>query len=407
MIVRSRRLFLACMFFFSVGRNAFFVATAWIMLVATDSVRAVALLLIAGTVTEFVVSGPTGIIADRWNRQVVCIAADLARILVVAMLGISLAGGISSSALYIGVISYSAADRLYMTAIQSIVPSISPPDRLVSFNAWSYVGMQTGNFAGAFAVGLLLDLMSDRYVFWSIALCFIASTLLMQHLRRAIRTTQGRRSHQVPVEAEHETEGVAQIWRMGALRNLAIIYAQIYTTGMLINTLLSGYVLREMQGTSIEFGNLEAAWAVGSVVSGILLTTAYFRTPTTGALRYALFAAATGMSAFYAVPSFVPAVALIAALGAVYNTSRILIDVEIQRTVTPRFLGRVKGVIQATCMGFGLIVYGLVAALGDSILPSTAFANYGVFMIVTVVLLSLYAACRLLLPLGKRPLFDE
>jgi len=392
MIVRSRGLFLASMFFFSVGRNAFFVATAWIMLLTTNSVRSIALLLITGTMTEFVVSGPSGIIADRWNKQSVCIAADLARILLVVVLGISLAGGVS--ALYMGMVAYSAADRLYMTAIQSVVPSISPPGQLVSFNAWSYVCMQTGNFVGAFAAGGLLDLISGRYVFWSIAVCFIVSKLVMQALRRTVRTASEAACTEALAQTAYTTESVARIFRMTALRKLAIIYAQIYTTGMLINILLSGYVLREMKGTSIEFGNLEAAWAVGSVVAGTLLTTAYFRAPVKGAIQCALFASALGMSAFYAVPSFFPALAQIATLGAVYNVSRILIDVEIQRTVTASYLGRVKGVIQCSCLGFGLIIYGIVAAFGNSILPSVVFAHYGAFMLITVLLLFMHGVFR-------------
>lgn len=401
MIVRSRGSFLASMFFFSVGRNAFFVTTAWIMLVTTNSVRSIALLLITGTMTEFVVSGPSGIIADRWNRQAVCVAADLARVLLVVVLGISLAGGVSSSALYIGMIAYSAADRLYMTAIQSIVPSISPPGQLVSFNAWSYVCMQAGNFVGAFAAGGLLDLISGRHVFWLIAACFLVSTLLMQDLRRMVRTASEGPGTEALAQTAYTTESTARIWRMTALRNLAIIYAQVYTTGMLINILLSGYVLREMKGTSIEFGNLEAAWAVGSVVAGTLLTTVYFRAPVKGAIQYALFASALGMSAFYAVPSFFPALAQIATLGAVYNISRILIDVEIQRAVPASYLGRVKGVIQCSCLGFGLIIYGIVAAFGDSILPSVIFAHYGAFMLITALLLFMHGLFRLRLASRK------
>lgn len=384
-----RGLFLSSMFVSSISRNAFFVSTAWIMLVTTNSVRSVALLLIVGTITEFAISGPAGFLADRFKRQTVCIIADLARGLIALALGLSLAAWSSPVALFLAVIFYFAADRIYITAIQSMVPSVCQYGRLVSFNAWFYVGMQAGNLVGAFAIGILLETVSQRDALFAIAACFVASTLLMLGLSMVFRTASPRHRTEASTETTLQTASITLLWRQTRLRKLTIIYAQIYTTGMLINILLSGYVLRELHGTSIEFGYLEAAWAVGSVVASVVLTTTFFGNPAKSSIYYALFASGMCMAAFFVVPSFFPAMVQLAFLGAIYNIARILIDVEIQRCVNDSHLGRVKGVIQTACLGFGLVVYFLIVAFGDSMLPSTIFANYGVCMLITSLLLLL------------------
>jgi len=369
------------------GRNAFFVATVWLVLVETDSMSAVAVLLTLGAATEFVASGPSGMVADRWDRRQVCVLSDAARAVTVMATALAVANGGGAYALYVSAIIYSVADRIYMTAIQSMVPSISPSGRLVAFNAWSYVAMQSGSLVSALAMGLLLHSLSSAAALASISLFFFVSIMFMAWLRRVALGALSDPEGNCANSSGLRSFDAMTIVRVPRLRNLTIVYAQIYTTGMLINLLLSAYVLRELRGGSLEFGSLESIWAFGSIAANVLLTFQAFRKTQGTTIIVALIASGLVMLTFGTSPGFWSALLPVMLLGAIYNAARVLIDVEIQQSVADAHLGRMKGLVQAICMGFGLLVYGVIAIVGDKVMPSFIFAAYGGFMVVSGLLI--------------------
>lgn len=386
-MTRSKILFLISMFVSSIGRNGYCVGMAWIVLTQTNQIQSVAMLFVAGAIAEFFVSAFAGFLADRWDRRVICVAADLARILIMLPTAYFATTHFGVAAYFL-MAAYCTADRVYMTAIQSIIPSISPLDDLVSFNSWSYVGMQAGNLAGAFCVGFLLHSAPDQVAFVCLMICFLTSMSAMVGLLQIPFLYVASNVHGPTIVPGDAPPGnILKVTVFSKLRKITIVYAQIYTTGILINILLAGYVLRELRGGSMEFGNLESGWAIGSVVVSGLLTLRVFKNAHGGGVLPALFFSGLTMFAFGFVSSFIPALAGVIILGAIYNVARILIDVKIQRSVPDAFLGRTKGGIQSVCMGFGLIVYGVIAFLGDDINPSAIFKTYGVLMLVSATFL--------------------
>ncbi len=368
-------------FFASTGRHAYYVCAIWILADAGNSAGPIALFLALGSISEFLASVPAGYLVDRFDRRRLCVASDAIRILILITTSAALLRYEIDYVLYASAIFFAAADRLYLTASSAMVASVAVPERLVAFNSLTYVAMQAGNMLAAIATGWLLSAASQTVCFLFVAGTFAISMLSMSKAKPRLRSTSFDQCH--PPEAPPETSegtGIA-----GVPPNLIVSYVLIYAMGILVSALISNFVLQELQGTSFEFGMLEFYWAAGAIASMLILTLKRLRRVDGRAIPIIVFASGLALAFFYATRNLDIAFALMAILGAGYNLSRVLIDVEIQRLVSSAELGRTKGWIHATCMGFSLTVYGALAIVGDELRPSAAFLIFGSGMIGCVV----------------------
>ena len=67
------------------GRNAYFVIVAWMGVDISNGPAFVAILLAAGSVAEFLTTNLGGIIADRYERKLVCLVCDGLRMILIAL----------------------------------------------------------------------------------------------------------------------------------------------------------------------------------------------------------------------------------------------------------------------------------------------------------------------------------
>nr|WP_244563785.1 MFS transporter [Ensifer aridi] len=370
--------FLASTLVSNIGRNAYFVAATWLALLESNSVQFVTLLLLSGKMTEFLTSGAAGFVADSVDRRLACVAYDVLRILILTIAAFLFARGWGTAALFGSMILYSAADRGHLTAAQAMVPSIAPEGALVAMNSWYYLFMQAGNFVGAIATGWLLHRCTPSLVLGATSVCFVASSTATVCLRMP-RCSDTEVHLQTSIRAV-DSPSTASFFGSATLI-FAAAFSLIYSMGMLINALLSSFVLKELGLKSFAFGQLEATWSIGSVVACLLLTTRYFEQMSRAVIFAIIVTSGLAMMSFAVVQTFAFALCQVVMLGALYNIGRILIDVDVQRTVPLPFIGRMKGLLQTTGMGFGAVVYGFMALAGDTLPASTAFGYFGVIMV--------------------------
>ncbi len=363
------------------GRNAYYVGAIWMLTASDNNAGSIALFLALGSIAEFLASAPAGYLVDRFDRRSLCMASDGIRIAI--LLTTSAAIGVHSPdyALHGSVIFYATADRLYLTASSAIVPSITRSERLVAFNSLAYVAMQAGNMLAAIVTGWLLSSMPLATSFLFAAGAFAISMVSMFPISNRFRAPSV--DHPRPVQASLETTDGKGTGRV-PLR-LVVSYALTYGMGTLISALISNFVLQELQGTPLEFGMLEFYWAAGAIVSMLILTLRRFSKTNGRVIPIIVLLSGAAMAVFYPTRDLGIACGLMAILGAGYNLSRVLIDVEIQRLISGAKLGRAKGWVHAACMGFSLFVYAGLAGAGDALGPSAAFVVFGSGMIVYVV----------------------
>ncbi|RWO80059.1 hypothetical protein [Mesorhizobium sp.] len=242
--------FLASVLASNIGRYSYFMSATWFALLETNSVQTVTLLLLSGTLIEFLTSGAVGFI-----RPLVCVAYDAMRIVVLLMTAILFAYGWGAATLFGSMILYSAADRGYLAAAQAMVPSIAPEGALVAMNSWSYLMMQAGIFIGAVATGWSLHTFTPSKIFGAMSLGFLTSAAAMLFLRtRSCMETVVR----APAMARlTDVSSIACVFKSPALIVSTAAYSLIVCMGTLFSLLLSAYVVKELGRSSFVFGLLE------------------------------------------------------------------------------------------------------------------------------------------------------
>ncbi|MBX5154005.1 MFS transporter [Rhizobium lentis] len=375
-----RSFFLLSAFFAAIGRNTYYVGAIWMLAASGSNAGSIALFLALGSTSEFLASAPAGFLADRFDRQSLCMASDWIRIAILLMTSAALVLQEPDYALYGSVIFFAVADRLYLTASSAMVPSIARPERLMAFNSLAYVAMQAGNMLAAIATGWLLSAKPGTACFLFATGTFAISVLSMfwTAIRYRILPVDHCRPALDPREAfEREKTDRVPLY-------LVLNYVLIYVMGMLISALISKFVVSELQGTSLKFGMLESYWAAGAIISMLILTLRRFAKVDGRVTPIIVLLSGVAMAAFYPTRHLDIASPFMALLGAGYNLSRVLIDVEIQRLVSSSKLGRAKGWVHVACMGFSLLVYAGLAVSGNALTPSAVFLAFGSGMIAVI-----------------------
>jgi MFS family permease len=389
-------LYLSSTVFGAAGRNAYFVGGSWVLAEASKQAGSIVIFPTLGCIIELVSSAPAGRLADRVDRRLLCVLCDVARLLVMLCTCAGLLVGPSDYVLFVSVVVYSVVDRIYLTALPAIIPSLVGPESLLRFNAQSYVGMQAGNMVAAASAGLLLNVSPHEICFVFAALAFAFSLISMAALTR-----NNTSSECIPTSRPEDAVSATQTertWRLPMM--LVVSYALTYTMGMLISILASVFILQELDGNAMHFGLLEAGWAFGAIIGAALFILRAMKRANGRAIPPIVVFLGVVVATLFMTRGIVFCILLISFLGAAYNVARLLVEVEIQRLVPNARLGRAKGEVHLVCSGFSLLLYLALATFGKLLLPSTIFLVYGVAMITCITGIYVWANRRKFLASG-------
>ncbi|WP_413708584.1 MFS transporter [Rhizobium sp. Rhizsp82] len=365
------------------GRNGYFIIVAYLAVDLADGPSFIAILLAAGSIAEFLTTNLGGMIVDRYERRLICLVCDFLRI----TLMISTLFGLSTfdphPVLGISWILYAIIDRTYLTTLQAVIPTLGPSSQLVRNNSISYINMQAGNLIAAVVAGALLILVPQSVVLLLPVCCFVTSFLAMfsgdfSGLYSSAAATK--------ITSIVGRDALPTALPSNELRLLAFVYGLMYAMGMLVSVLASTLVLKELAGTALDFGFLEAAWAVGSILGCVVFWAGPARTPEQIGL---LLISGCLLSIFLMFGYLHLAILQFTVLGVTYNISRLKVDVHIQRLIPLQELGRCRAQVHTICVGVGLLTYGSIAAIGNNAEPKTIFGFFGLLMVATALLVSM------------------
>lgn len=374
----SRGIYLFCVLASATGRNVYFVLAAWVATDVSKSASTLAILLALGSAAELLTSNVGGVLVDRFDRRFVCIACDLSRLILIFSTGIGLSFGDPLSVLCLSWTIFAFIDRTYSTALQAIIPDIVRPKNLTPFNSASYIAMQAGNLIAAIVTGYSLTAIGMNLTsilpsaFFGLSLLGLLALLGRQPLSRSRSDLQAKSIRRMDL--------LPTTFAVHTLKTIAVMYALTYAMGMLVSVLGAAYVTRELKGSALEFGYLEAGWALGSIAgcSTLLLRRARSRRQS---ILFQSALAGIVLLGFAVFQSFLSALVQMVLLGFCYNVTRILIDVRVQSTVSIDMLGRARSQIHTFCVSIGLLAYGIFGTIGDAIPPSGIFGLFGALMV--------------------------
>lgn len=377
---RSFNWFLASTFASAVGRNGYHIACAWILVVSGYGSPAVAGFFAIISLTELVTSPFAGWLADRFDRRVLYVTAELARVLAASALAAILVATGALWAIWLSAALFATCDRIALTASQSMIPSIGARYKLATANSVTFFLMQSGSLAAAALIGLLLHGSNFTYTYGAVAAGFVFSAICMWAVRHDASLAE------IPRGAPGDSLRVDSHFLC-----LGAVYALLYTGGMLVSVIGASFVFDEHSGTAIDFGRIESSWSAGSII-GALLLIPLIRATRMRALQVAILGLSAIFFALLKVLDLPYALLAFAALGTLYNLGRVALEVTLQMIVSNATLGRAKGVLHSVGVLLGVFLFAIVTMVGDDIRPSTIFLAYGALLAGgTVVLLLLLA----------------
>lgn len=317
----------------------------------SDDPLAVSSVTVAATLPWLLFGLAAGAIVDRTDRRRAMVRTDIVRCVGLALFALVISAGSPSLAAVIAIVFLvGAAETIFDTAAQAVLPTLVATEQLERANGRLF-GAQTATngFVGP-PLGALL---------------FAAGTALLVRLprpgpdRRVTPTSRG-------TTPRHDVrEGLAWLWRHDGVRAFAIGAAVVnlaHTAAMAVAVLL---VRDELGGSELVFGLVLAGAAAGSVAGSLLAAAVVERVGRRRAVLGAIVAFALSLLGTGLAPNAVAAALGLAAFGSAGEVWNVVAVSYRQARVPDHLLGRVMAtyrVIAYGAMPVGAAAGGVIAA---------------------------------------------
>ena len=347
------------------------VALPLVAITLTDSPGLVSGVTLAVTLPWLLFALPAGALADRVDRRIAMVTANVVRAIGVAVLAVAVALGLESSpaaiwALYAVALLLGTAETIYDTCAQSILPQVVARDQLPRANGRLLAAELTANeFVGPPLGGLLVAAgvaaaFATPSALWAAAV----GTLLLLRGSFAVPRTEERTTVRADV-----VEGLRYLWRHRLLRTLAAM------TGLFnfaTNATFAVFVLyavgphSTMGLTEVTFGLLFATIAAGNLIGALLADPIIRRLGRSRSLFLGILGGVgtVGIAAVTTIPLVIATAFLI---GGFTNALWNVVAVSLRQRITPdRILGRINSSYRLVAWGtrpLGAAAGGLLGEL--------------------------------------------
>ena len=332
----------------------------------TQSPTAIAGLAFALSLPWLLFALPAGALADRLDRRGAMLGANLVRSTLLGTLALAVALNTGSlGLLYLAAFCIGAAETIYDTSAQSILPKIVGREQLSRANGRLYAAELTANqFIGPPLGGLLVAAGAVAALITPAALWIAAASALLL-VRGRFRIGRDART---TLRADI-SEGLRFLWRVHVLRILALL------TGVFnfaINATFAVFVLyaagpsSAMGLTDPAYGLLLTTAAAGSLVGSFLAAGVERRLGRTRSLLLTVL----GSSLIVGTPALTSNPILVGAAFFVGGATIVMwnvVTVSLRQRITPdRLLGRVNSAYRLLAWGtmpLGAAAGGVLAQL--------------------------------------------
>ncbi len=353
------------------GDWALLLALPFFVYMQTRSVLSTGALVAAELLPRLLFSPIAGVLADRWDRRLTLIGADVFRAGLLLALLVTAAGGPIWVAYAVALLEASAA-QLFLAAEGALLPAVVRRENLLRANSLLSVGTSVVRLVGPPLGGLMFALLGLAASAIVDSASFLVSALLLVAVRMpaAARDKAGGDAEKglrgMPSAFLTElADGVRCIVTSRVFEALCLVLAVVMVAQGVLETLLVPFVLNVLRFDATGYGLLAAAQGLGALL-GALALGAVSRHLTSGrVVGGGLLLAGVFLVGFtMARPLAVSAVSL-ALLSVPMVVASVWVQTYYQQQVSNRLLGRVLGLTE-TISAVGILV-GVVAAslLGD------------------------------------------
>lgn len=364
MTPQTVRLYAAAIATASIGTGFFFLINTWLIIEITGRPSSAALTLVMTILPSLLLSPFIGLAVDRGQPARLAYRAELLRWLVLVAYGALYGTGHATEAIgYAVSFCVALGKEIQVLSWRAALIRAVPPERMLRLNALTSVGGQSGQILGAAASGIVLaaigpvatvGLAGTTYLIAAGLGWLVARRLSLQALPPEA-VERGLRRHLSDLRAG--LRQIAERPEIGffyglILANMTVIFG--------INGMLAPFVREELQLGADAFGQIDAGYALGAILSGLAIARLAERFGRRPVLLLGFIAMAISLFAFSHAQGLVSAFLSYVGLGISFQTSILALSLA-QQATEPAFQGRVNATFNMLNGLAGLILYAVVA----------------------------------------------
>lgn len=322
-----------------------------------------------------------GVIADRMDRKVVMVVADVLRALIV--LPVLLITSLSQIwILYLAAAGLALVGVSFYPARNASLPKIVPEESLVTAN-----GLIQGSTVVALVVGPAIAGVAVE-IWLPSAILFDSATFLASAVAIAVMVIPARDRGTSFVDGETDVwvdikAGLSFIYHSPILRRVLVV-AGVATLGVGAVILLAIPHLKAKLGAGgLEYGLAMSVLGLGSLLGGVAVTRISRRFSTSTLVGGMLVLAGAAIVSFAYAPSYLVVLVSVVVIGMCLVVARGTLNALTQTLAPDAIRGRVQSAVNMIVVASTAVSEGLSAVIGSVIDVQTVFVAAGVVTGVT------------------------
>jgi MFS family permease len=349
------------------GDGIYVVAVAWQVYELSNAPTALSIVGVAWTLPMVLFLLLGGVVSDRLERRRVMIAADIARGIAIAAIGVlSLTGALELWHLVVLVGFYGVGEAFFGPAFGAIVPQIVPQTLLVEANSVSQVVRPLAHrLIGPALGGWLIAGVGLGEAFLVDAASFGVSAIALALMQaRPLDHIEGARRSALQDIGEGLRFVRSQTWLWGTLVAASVAVAAFWGP---VEVLVPYIVKNDLGGGADDLGLVFAAGGFGAVVAAPLLAQRGLpRRHVT--FMYVVWTVATAVIAGYGFATALWQAMLVSFVSGASAAAGLVIWATLIQTLVPgRLLGRVESVDWLVSLGLVPLSFAVTGPLAEAV----------------------------------------
>ncbi|EEK79594.1 MFS transporter [Bacillus cereus] len=352
------------------GAGIYTFAMGLYVLKTTGSGMGFATTLICGSIPRMICGPIAGAVADRVNRKWLVIGTDLlSSLTMLIMFILATTFGPSLLFIYVSAALLSICASFYSVALTSSIPNLVDEERIQKASALNQTAASLSNILAPIIGGVVFGFFSIKSFFLLNSITFFLAGVIQLFIVFDLYKKEMLESKEHFLTSIKE--GFSYIKRQHEIYGLMKIalWVNFFASALFVS--LPYIIIQNLHLSSKQLGVVEGMLAVGMLIGAIVLSVRKevnnpFRSVYIGLFLFAGLSICTVFPLLVTIPkvaSFIYYIAFMILTGISMMVVNIPMQVHMQKTTDPNYLGRVFGLLEtiATAIApLGMIVYGLL-----------------------------------------------
>ncbi|MBC1604420.1 MFS transporter [Listeria rocourtiae] len=369
-----------------VGSGIFFISITWYVYKMSGNSTSVGMIVLLSSVPGIFISPIAGVIADRFNKKRIVILMDILRwFLIVSVFSLEILGLLTTYYLYFVTVAVTICSNLFFPSFSGLIKVSVDKEKLSRVMSANSTGLQLGTIIGSSLAGLLIATVSIQGSFLICSISYVLSAMLLGGIKN-----KEKHIDWVASEGHNNKVGLFSSLLDGFTyirdnTNIRILILLGLITGTIvsaINTLLSAYTVEVLNSSEKVYGILDASYAFGGVIVGVLLVITKVKIPFMKSLLMSTFTLALSFLLLGIFSSIIVSIITLSIIGLANMYQGVIRKTKLIGITDVNYIGRVESVNWLVYSTISPIIALLLGVSANVVSIDKIFLLVGVALII-------------------------